>query len=77
MACPSTITFDVYGTLTRWDEAVADAFAEVLAGHGRADADVGFACGAFEAASRRLQAEDAFRRTNTGPPSFNDGPVLL
>ena len=61
MARPSVVTFDVYGTLTRWDETVADAFVQVLASHGRADAEVGLACEVFEAASRRLQAEGAFR----------------
>ncbi|MCJ2058167.1 hypothetical protein MKL09_16575 [Methylobacterium sp. J-048] len=57
MTRPSFITFDVYGTLTRWDEKVADAFTEVLADHGRADAHIGLVCEAFEAKSRRLQTE--------------------
>ncbi len=60
MPHPTTITFDVYGTLVRWDETVQDAIRHVLAGR-RADADVALAADVFEAESRRLQTVGAFR----------------
>ena len=61
MARPTTITFDVYGPLVQWDAPVRDAFRDVFARRGRAEADVALAADAFEAESRRLQAVGAFR----------------
>jgi len=61
MPRPIAITFDVYGTLAQWDETVADALCQVLTQHGRGDADLGLVANAFEAESRRLQSQGAFR----------------
>lgn len=56
-----TITFDVYGTLARWDETVHEAIGGVLAARSRGDADIALAANAFEAESCRLQTVGAFR----------------
>ena len=61
MPRPAAITFDVYGTLAQWDETAADALREVLTRHGRGDADLELASSVFEAQSRLLQAQGAFR----------------
>ncbi len=61
MSRPAAISFDVYGTLTRWDETVSDALRHLLTSRGRADFRVDPFVRIFEAESRRLQAEGAFR----------------
>ncbi|WP_187278831.1 HAD family hydrolase [Methylobacterium sp. WL12] len=61
MAKSLVITFDVYGTLTQWDETVRDALGSILVARGRSGADVERVANAFEAESRRLQTVGAFR----------------
>ena len=57
----AAITFDVYGTLAQWDETAADALHQVLTKHGRGDADLELVASVFEAQSRLLQTQGAFR----------------
>ena len=61
MPKPRFVTFDVYGTLLQWDQAVRGALKVLLDHHGRVDIDLLLACDAFEAESRRLQTVGAFR----------------
>ena len=55
------ITFDVYGTLVQWDEALTRALGEILAAHNRPAEDIKQVFNVFGAESSRLQADGPFR----------------
>ncbi len=61
MPRPAAITFDVYGTLTQWDQALAAAMGDILNTHEHSEADVKLAASACNAEALRLEAIGAFR----------------
>lgn len=61
MTPAKVVTFDVYGTLVQWDQAVEEGLRAILDGYGSSGTDVQLAANAFEAESRRLQTVGAFR----------------